>query len=358
MGQINKKQFVISLIGCALFAVAAGYLYSRFDYDFAGEVADRRSEEAIVIAIYCFFGLGVPGLGYALWTGFGLQGRAAAIFRRAVRSVAIVAGLVLGLWAFWAEPSSLRISEHRLSLATWPGECDGLRITVLADLHIGSPYNGLDRLREVVERANAADADLILLPGDYVIQGVIGGEFVAPEEAAKILRQLKAPAGVFAVLGNHDRILGAERVESALRSQRIPVLEDKGVEVHYDNCRINLVGVSDFWEGPHDVRKALAGVSAAIPTLVFTHNPDVFPEIPPHVVLTIAGHTHGGQVYLPGIGRPVVPSQYGQRYAAGHIEESGKHLYVSSGVGTSIMPVRFLVPPEITVLELYKGEQK
>ena len=86
--------------------------------------------------------------------------------------------------------------------------------------------------------------------------------------------------------------------------------------------------------------------------LAFTHNPDVFPSIPARALLTIAGHTHGGQVYLPGIGRPIVPSEFGQRYAIGHVREGGRDLFVSSGVGTSILPVRFLVPPEITLLQI------
>lgn len=361
-GQFNKKQLVAGLVGCVLFIVTAWHLYSSFDYDF-DDLAARRSEQAIVYAIYAFAVFGIPGLGYALWSGFGWRGRraqdgtykGAAALRWSLRLATLAVALGLGLWAFWIEPASLRVSEQRLSIASWPRECDGLRIAVLADLHIGSPYNGLDQLREVVRRTNAIGADLILLPGDFVIHDVIGGEFQPPEATAELLKELRAPAGVFAVLGNHDWITGAARVESALRRQGIPVLEDRGVELRaWDSCRLNLVGISDYWEGPHDVAKALASVSAAVPTLVFTHNPDVFPEIPAQVMLTIAGHTHGGQVYLPGVGRPVVPSQYGQRYAVGHIQESGRHMYVSSGVGTSILPVRFLVPPEITVLELYQ----
>ena len=117
-------------------------------------------------------------------------------------------------------------------------------------------------------------------------------------------------------------------------------------------CRFWLVGISDFWEGPHDIEKALSRTTAQDHLLAFTHNPDVFPALPTRIALTIAGHTHGGQVYLPGLGRPIVPSQYGERYAIGHIVENGKHLYVSSGVGTSIIPVRFLVPPEVTILEV------
>jgi len=141
-------------------------------------------------------------------------------------------------------------------------------------------------------------------------------------------------------------------VQGALEAVGIPSLEDTAVPLEHDGCAFWLAGVSDYWEGAHDIDAALAAVPKGAPTLLFTHNPDLFPEIPPRVALTIAGHTHGGQVYLPGIGRPVVPSKFGQRYAIGHVEEAGRHLFVSSGLGTSILPVRFLVPPEISVLTL------
>ncbi len=276
-------------------------------------------------------------------------------FKRLVRWAVLSSGLILAVWACWLEPASLRVSLHRISIPGWPDGCDAFKIAVLADLHIGSPFNGLDNLQKVVAETNEAGVDLILLPGDFVIHGVLGGEFQSPEAAAELLKQLHAPAGVFAVLGNHDWWFDAERVKAALEQQGIPVLEDTGIGLNRGDCKINLVGVSDFWEGPHDVPKALASILANTPTIIFTHNPDVFPQIPQEVVLTIAGHTHGGQVYLPGIGRPIVPSQYGQRYAVGLIQEAGKHMYVSSGIGTSILPVRFLVPPEITVLEMHAG---
>jgi uncharacterized protein len=169
------------------------------------------------------------------------------------------------------------------------------------------------------------------------------------------LSHLAAPAGVFAVLGNHDWWLDAERVRGALEAVGIPVLEDSSRRVAWHNCHFWVAGVSDLWEGRHDIRAALENVPEDGPTLLFTHNPDIFPDVPPRVALTIAAHTHGGQVYLPGIGRPVVPSRFGERYAVGHIIEDRRHLFVSSGVGTSIIPVRFLVPPEISVLTLRSG---
>lgn len=267
-----------------------------------------------------------------------------------------VVALGLGLWAFYLEPASLRVQEYRLPVPTWPRALDGFRIGVLTDLHTGSPFNDLNKLRDIVGRTNAAQCDLILIPGDLVIQGVMGGTFVAPEDTAQILQELKAPLGVYAVLGNHDWWLDSNRVIAALSAVGIPVLEDRAVKLphHRDHKRpLWLVGVSDYWEGAHDVKRALLQVPSGETVLLFTHNPDVFPEVPDRVTLTIAGHTHGGQVALPVLGRPIVPSRYQERFAIGHIVEDGRHMFVSPGLGTSILPVRFRVPPEVSVLSLY-----
>ena len=260
----------------------------------------------------------------------------------AIRAVTMVTGTALVVWAFWLEPASFRIQEERINVSAWPASCDALRIAILADLHVGAPYNGLEQLQDVVSEANAAGPDLILLPGDFVIHGVVGGSFVAAEDAAVELSKLHAPLGVFSVLGNHDWWLDPKRVERALVQNGITVLEDTSEAITAGSCTLRLVGVSDYWEGPHNFKKALSDVASGETVVAFTHNPDIFPELPSGIALTIAGHTHGGQVYLPGIGRPIVPSDYGERYAIGHIIELGKHLYVSPGVGTSIFPVRFL----------------
>ncbi len=264
----------------------------------------------------------------------------------------LLIGLVLSVWAFGAEPASLRVREYPLRIPGWPADRAGIRIALLSDLHVGSPYNGLDKLEEVVERANAARPDLVLILGDLVIQGVIGGRFVPPEEIAPVLGRLRAPLGVWAVLGNHDRWLDASQVTEALTKAGIPVGEDGAVEISRGGPPFWLVGISDYWTAPHDIRKALAPVPSGHPVLAFTHNPDVFPDVPARVSLTLAGHTHGGQVYFPGIGRLVVPSRYGERYAIGHVVEGGRHLFVTAGTGMSILPVRFLVPPEISIVRL------
>ena len=260
--------------------------------------------------------------------------------------------LALAAWAFWLEPASLRTRDYALTLPRWPAACSGLRVVALADLHVGSPWNGVANLRRVVGRANAARPDLVLLLGDYVIRGVRGGEFVAPEDVAAELAQLSAPLGVFAVLGNHDWWFDGQRIRAALEARGIPVLEDRAVPLARGECTFWLAGVGDFWETSHDVGRALSAVPESAPVLVATHNPDVFPSVPARAALTLAGHTHGGQVWLPLLGRLIVPSRYGERFAIGHVVEDGRHLFVSSGVGTSIVPVRFMVPPEVSVLEL------
>jgi predicted MPP superfamily phosphohydrolase len=272
--------------------------------------------------------------------------------------VAAIAVAVPLAWGFAIEPASLRNEDYALAIPGWPADCDGLRIAVLADLHVGSPWNGLDKLNEIVALTLRAEPDLVLLAGDYVIHGVRGGRFTPPEQTAAALGRLEAPLGVWAVLGNHDWWLDAPRVRAALESHGIPVLEDAATQVHGDACDFWLVGIGDYWEGKHDVPAALANVEGSAPVLVFTHNPDIFPDIPARVNLTIAGHTHGGQVYIPFIGRPVVPSRYGQRYAIGHVVEQGRHLFVSSGIGTSIIPVRFLVPPEVSLLTIRSSAQR
>jgi uncharacterized protein len=258
----------------------------------------------------------------------------------------------LALWAFVIEPSRLVLRETRITLPSWPANLKGLRVAVISDLHAGSPFITLDKIHRVVGMTNAARPDLILLPGDFVVGGVPGGKFLEPEVMASALKGLRARFGVFATLGNHDWWYNGQRVKESLENAGIPVLENAAAMIERDGAAIWVVGISDKWEGKPDIASALARVGVDASIIALTHNPDIFPSIPARVALTIAGHTHGGQVALPIIGRPIVPSDFGERYAAGHIVEGSKHLFVTTGVGTSILPVRFRVPPEISLLTI------
>jgi len=265
--------------------------------------------------------------------------------------------VTLGLWAFWFEPASLIVAEHELSVG-WPGE-RSLRVAVLTDLHVGSPFNGMAKLHLTVDRANAARPDLICILGDLVIQGVLGGRFVPPEEIVVELARLRAAAGVVAVLGNHDGWYDHDRVRRAVETIGITVVEDTATRLNTPAGRLWVAGISDLWTGRHDLSAALAAVTDDdAPVLLLTHNPDVFPLVPNRVTLTLAGHTHGGQVRLPFAGALIVPSKFGQRFAAGHVVEGGRHLFVATGIGTSILPVRFRVPPAVTLLTLGPAERQ
>jgi len=284
---------------------------------------------------------------------------------RAALAVVFLVCVVLAAWAFWLEPSSVTVRRVTLAVPGWREGQRGLRVAVLTDLHVGSPYMGLAKLRRVVERTNGERPDLILLLGDFVIGGkrdeggveggVVGGTFVEPEPIAAELRNLSAPLGVYVVLGNHDWWFDGARMTRAFEGAGLNVLENKAVRVERGGRGFWLAGVADLWTRKPDIGGTLAQVNTDEPVILFTHNPDIFPDVPTRVSLTLAGHTHGGQVNFPFIGRPVVPSHYGQRYAFGHVVEGGRHLYVSGGVGTSIIPARFRVPPEILILSLEVG---
>jgi len=268
---------------------------------------------------------------------------------RIVAIALLIAPLLVALWAFGIEPGMLVIRHLRMDLPGWKA---GLRIAVLSDLHIGSPHVGLDKLRTIVEKTNAEQPDLVVLLGDFVTGGPNGrraGGFVEPELTAAELKKLHAPLGVYAVLGNHDWWYDGDRVGKALTAVGIPVLENKAVRAG----PIWLGGIADFWTREPDVAGTLAQVSSGDPVVLITHNPDIFPDVPSRVSLLLAAHTHGGQVRLPIVGTLITTSKLG--YNAGEYVERGRHLFVTTGIGTSIVPVRFGVPPEIVILTLAAG---
>jgi predicted MPP superfamily phosphohydrolase len=194
--------------------------------------------------------------------------------------------------------------------------------------------------------------DVVALLGDFVDRDVPLGRPVSPEAVASRLAGLRAPLGVHAVLGNHDWRHEGERVAGALRQAGITVLEDEAVAFAAAPREVWVAGVADPRERDPGLEAALAPVPEGAPTLLLTHDPDVFPQVPRGVALTLAGHTHGGQVDLPLMRRWAIPSRFGDRYSGGHVEEGGRHLYVSRGVGTAGLPLRFRSPPEISVLTL------
>ena len=272
----------------------------------------------------------------------------------------VLFGLFLCLWAFVIEPSRTIYRKHEIHVKGWPRELSGFSIAFITDFHIGSLHITPEKARNIVSATNALNPDLVLLGGDYVIQDVIGGTPVPSREIAGILSALHAKHGVYGVLGNHDQWDGGPRMLREFKNAGIAMLEDTAAFIEVGNQGFWLAGISDFNEGRHDVEKALSPIHTNAPIIALTHSPDIFPNVPSRVALTLAGHTHGGQVYVPFLGRPVIPSIYKQRYAKGLIEENGKLLFVGTGIGigTSIIPARFLTPPEVSILKLYPASTK
>jgi predicted MPP superfamily phosphohydrolase len=221
----------------------------------------------------------------------------------------------------------------------------------------------LSRIEEIVEVTNRLEPDLVVLLGDFVAgMARFRTALVSPEAWGRALSRLEAPLGVRAVLGNHDWWTDVAVVRDALTVNRIPVMENDVELISPDghpgfwlaglgDQLANRVGHRRF-EGVDDVPGTLAKVRDNRPIVMLAHEPDIFATVPDRVWLTLSGHTHGGQVNLPIAGRVVVPSAYGDRYAYGHVAEKGRNLIVSGGLGCSVLPIRFGVPPEIVIVEL------
>lgn len=286
--------------------------------------------------------------------------------------VAGVAGVGTGGYAF-AEAFGSNVTRYRLTPPGWPQDLP-LRLLVLSDLHSCDPWMTAERISGLVEGVNALQPDCVLLLGDYVAGHAIGrfSKPVPHRDWANALSGLKAPLGVHAVLGNHDwwedwdvvrRRRGPTKAGLALQEAGITLHENTCVRLSKNGRPFWLAGLGDQWafpgmrdgrrffEGTDDLAGTLAQVSDDAPLIMMVHEPDIFATMPSRVSLTLAGHTHGGQVRLFGYA-PVVPSRFGQRYVYGHIVEENRHLIVSGGLGCSQLPVRLGAPPEIVQVDL------
>jgi len=274
---------------------------------------------------------------------------------RVVLAATLLAIGLLGFYAFLIEPNRLVIRHEQITIENWPKELSGLKIAVLSDIHVGGAFIDDQKLRLIVERTNQLNPDLIVILGDYMVGNGWTSRRVEPEIFSPVLKDLRAPFGVYSVLGNHDWWYNGDRVRAALEQNGIHVLENEVAEVKIRNTSLWLAGLSDLWTRPQHVGQTISKVPHGAPVIALTHNPDLFPQLSPQVPLLLAGHTHGGQVRFPIIGTVIQPSDYGQRYVRGHVFENNHHLFVTSGIGTSIMPVRFMVPPEIVLLTIDAG---
>lgn len=278
-----------------------------------------------------------------------------------------------GAYATVIEPWRLETVHYAPGPDNWP-ENFPLRIVALADIHMAPPFMTLSRLEGIVQAANMLKPDIFVLLGDYAEAHRMISHSVSPGETAAVLSGLNAPLGNWAVMGNHDWASDPEaRQARASRTRWHDAFEDAGIDVLSNRAaRLERNG-RGFWiaglesqcaqtfsardVGADGLEGTLGQITDDAPAILLAHEPDIFVRVPPRISLTMAGHTHGGQVRL--LGRaPVVPSRYGERYAYGHVIENGCHLVVSAGLGCSRLPIRFGIPPELVVVELGESAER
>lgn len=272
--------------------------------------------------------------------------------RAAARNVALalliaaVVFVALGYRNATADPVVVR---YRVAVE---GLAAPLRVVQLTDMHRSAPDMTEARVKRIVAQVAALKPDMVVMTGDY-----LGGKVIEASDngnmndAMEPYLGLRPRLGVFAVRGNHDAGYWTRRI---IPRYRIGYLENSWV----DTGPLVVAGLDDYWTGTPDLDAALRGVPDGKPVLMLMHNPDSFPDVPPRVALSFAGHTHGGQIKLPLIGALVSVSQYGNRFRHGLIVEGGRRLIVSSGIGTTAVPLRFGVPPEIVEVTLYSVGRK
>lgn len=268
------------------------------------------------------------------------------------------------LYATQIEPHWIEIIRLSIQLPGLPEALDGLTISQLSDFHLG-PYVNAEYIRRSAEITNSLGSDLVVLTGDFVYSSASYSSACARELSA-----LSARYGIYAVLGNHDIWTDADEVAKNLSRAGIVVLRDNMLSQYVDNTRLWILGIEDtghtggffsdfrvIWQASADRLAAmLDGIPAGEPRLLLVHNPD-FTEMLPEgrIDLVLCGHTHGGQVRLPFLGSPLVPSCFGQKYAAGLVTGPRALTYINKGIGLIPPALRFNCRPEITMFHLRGG---
>lgn len=244
-----------------------------------------------------------------------------------------------------AEPFGLTVERHAIALSRLPFELDGLRIAQLSDIH-HSPFTGSEQIERAIETVNSLEPDIIALTGDYISHDPA---YAAP--CAEMLGRLRARYGVYAVLGNHDHWTDASLITDLFRAEGMTVLVNQGMRFELHGASFWLAGVDDTMVGLEDLPLSLAGSREGEMKLLLAHNPIILRRAArAGVDLVLSGHTHGGQVTWrsekSASGRPR------RRILRGLGRRGNTQIYVTRGLGTVVLPVRYGCPPEVSLLEL------
>ena len=254
-------------------------------------------------------------------------------------------------------PNFPRVVRRDILLRRWPSRLDGFTIALLSDFHY-DPVFSVHPIRHAVGKVNELQPDLVVLTGDFVTAPTFGSSEKAADAAepcAELLKQLRSPHGLWAVLGNHDAFTDPDRVTAALQRNGIQVLDNQSAAIERDGGRFWLGGVDDILDGTPDLNETLKPVPPSEPVILLAHEPDFADTVASYPVdLQLSGHTHGGQIRLPFV-PPLFLPELGRRYLSGLYRIGSLQLYTNVGLGTINIPARLNCPPEITLFTIRRS---
>jgi uncharacterized protein len=278
--------------------------------------------------------------------------------RQFLYSAATAGAVALAGDATFLAPNHPRIVREDFFLARWPERLDGFTVALLSDFHY-DPYFSVHPLHAAIPMVNALRPDVIVLAGDFVTAPLIGNRVkaaLAAEPCSLFLRQLFAPCGLWAIMGNHDDHTDRRHVTRALQAVNIGVLANQSQAIERDGARFWLAGVNDVLSHTADLDKTLQRVPATESVILLAHEPDYADEASQYPIdLQLSGHSHGGQIRIPLL-PPLYLPKMAKRYVWGRYQVGPLALYTTAGIGTIGLPMRLNCPPEITLLTLRRRQ--
>lgn len=258
-----------------------------------------------------------------------------------------VALLAKGYWNATRDPV---VRTATIAVADWPAGQPPLKLLLLSDIHVAGPDMPPERLAKIVVQLNRLRPDLVLIAGDLVSEKRSATHIYTAAEVVAPLGKLRAPLGVVVAPGNHDHWFKPDALRGELEQRGLRVLQNDAVKLG----PLIIGGVDDDYSGHDDVPATLAAMDRLSPgvPLLLTHSPDIIPDVERLVAAIFAGHTHCGQIRFPFVGALTYVSRYGDRFACGDMTDNGQRVFVGAGLGTSLLPLRYLTPPDAWLVTL------
>jgi uncharacterized protein len=236
------------------------------------------------------------------------------------------------------------VRTAKVQVQNWPKGAPPVRVLLISDIHVAGPDMPPERVGQIAQRLNAAKPDLILIAGDLISEKSLATRLYTPREVVASLTAFKAPLGVIVALGNHDHWAGTAAFKRELTKTKLTLLDNDAVT----RGPLIIGGVGDEFTGNADITRTYRAMATltGVPIIV-THDPDIVPNLPSRVAAVFAGHTHCGQINRPWSGEPAMNvSRYGMRFQCGGINDRGQRVFVTAGLGTSVVWLRYGAPPD------------